>query len=195
MRAVLAVGLATALLVAAHGHHDELTEEQANAPVDAILWIHMVLQATVWGILFPVGMILGLSRSRWHVPLQVDSFLSMEAWQYLESHRPRDLHSQSVDTFSGTRTKDDSSCPQCMALLDLSCLSQSSRNCRLASTSSYISMNDPSGHILSLLMEFSGNYTPYWGGRRCSLVPLLSVVIVVVDISVSRLRFRIVLRA
>ncbi|KXN84261.1 Protein YTP1 [Leucoagaricus sp. SymC.cos] len=72
MRAVLVIGLVTACLTAAHKHHDQLTEEQANAPVDAILWIHMVLQATVWGILFPVGMILGLSRSRWHVPLQVN---------------------------------------------------------------------------------------------------------------------------
>jgi hypothetical protein len=72
MRAVLTIGLATALLVAAHEHHDQLTEEQANAPVDSILWIHMVLQATVWGILFPIGMVLGLSRSRWHVPLQVN---------------------------------------------------------------------------------------------------------------------------
>lgn len=75
MRTVLAIGLATALLVAAHEHHDELTEEQANAPVDAILWIHMALQATVWGIIFPIGMVLGLSRSRWHVPLQVNPTL------------------------------------------------------------------------------------------------------------------------
>jgi len=55
----------------AHKHHDELTEEEANAPVDSILWIHIFLQATVWGILFPIGMVFGLSRSRWHVPLQV----------------------------------------------------------------------------------------------------------------------------
>jgi len=55
----------------AHDHHDEITEEEANAPVDAILWIHMFLQAAVWGFLFPIGMVLGLSRSRWHVPLQV----------------------------------------------------------------------------------------------------------------------------
>ncbi|EIW75228.1 hypothetical protein CONPUDRAFT_112498 [Coniophora puteana RWD-64-598 SS2] len=62
--------LSLALLAAAHEHHDELTEEDANAPIDAILWIHMALQALVWGILFPVGMVLGITRSRWHVPLQ-----------------------------------------------------------------------------------------------------------------------------
>ena len=71
MRASALVALSCALLVAAHEHHDELSEEEANAPVDAILWIHIFLQAAVWGILFPIGMVLGLSRSRWHVPLQV----------------------------------------------------------------------------------------------------------------------------
>ena len=59
------------LPVLAHKHHDELTEEEKNAPVDAILWIHMALQAAIWGVLFPVGMVLGMTRSRWHVPLQV----------------------------------------------------------------------------------------------------------------------------
>ncbi|KAG6812346.1 hypothetical protein H0H92_003336 [Tricholoma furcatifolium] len=59
----------------AHEHHDELTEEEANAPTDAILWIHMVLQAAVWGVLFPIGMVLGITRSRWHVPLQSAGFL------------------------------------------------------------------------------------------------------------------------
>lgn len=60
-------------LSAAHKHHDQLSEEQSKAPTDAILWIHIFLQATVWGILFPVGMVLGITRSRWHVPLQVRS--------------------------------------------------------------------------------------------------------------------------
>lgn len=55
----------------AHEHHNELTEEQTSAPVDAILWIHIFVQAGVWGILFPTGMVLGMSKSRWHVPLQV----------------------------------------------------------------------------------------------------------------------------
>ena len=68
--------LALIIPVLAHKHHDELTEEQANAPVDSILCIHIFLQAAVWGILFPIGMVLGLSRSRWHVPLQVSSTLT-----------------------------------------------------------------------------------------------------------------------
>jgi len=54
----------------AHEHDEELTEEAAHAAIDSILWIHIFLQAAVWGFLFPIGMVFGLSRSRWHVPLQ-----------------------------------------------------------------------------------------------------------------------------
>ena len=58
-------------LTLAHPHKDVLTEEEVNLPVDAILWIHIFLQVAVWGVIFPIGMVLGLTRSRWHVPLQV----------------------------------------------------------------------------------------------------------------------------
>ena len=63
--------LAFVVQVLGHAHHDELTEEEQSAPIDTILWLHIFLQAAVWGVLFPTGMVLGLSRSRWHVPLQV----------------------------------------------------------------------------------------------------------------------------
>ena len=58
-------------LTLAHPHKDVLTEEEMNLPVDTILWIHIILQAAVWGVIFPIGMVLGITRSRWHVPLQV----------------------------------------------------------------------------------------------------------------------------
>ena len=67
--AALVMGLAVPTI--AHKHHSTLTEEQTAAPVDSILWIHIFLQIIVWGFLFPIGMVLGLARSRWHVPLQV----------------------------------------------------------------------------------------------------------------------------
>ena len=69
LRTILSLSLIQVIM--AHSHHDSLTEEEANSPVDAILWIHIVLQAAVWGVIFPIGMVLGLTRSRWHVPLQV----------------------------------------------------------------------------------------------------------------------------
>lgn len=63
--------LALAGIALAHKHHNDLTEEEINAPVDTILWIHIFLQVVVWGFLFPIGMVLGITRSKWHVPLQV----------------------------------------------------------------------------------------------------------------------------
>ena len=68
---MLAFPLLVLIAARAHEHDEELTEEATHAAIDSILWIHIFLQAAVWGILFPVGMVLGLSRSRWHVPLQV----------------------------------------------------------------------------------------------------------------------------
>src|SRR6266478_3028840 len=67
-----------------HEHDDDVSEEDMNAPVDAILWIHMFLQAAVWGFLFPIGMVLGLTRSRWHVPLQVstETGVTIHVWPY-----------------------------------------------------------------------------------------------------------------
>ncbi|KAI6013574.1 hypothetical protein EDC04DRAFT_2757905 [Pisolithus marmoratus] len=63
-----------ACVVYGHKHEGNLTEEQLHASIDSILWIHMALQAVVWGIIFPIGMVLGLSRSRWHVPTQSIGF-------------------------------------------------------------------------------------------------------------------------
>jgi hypothetical protein len=68
---MLLLSLLTLNAARAHEHDEELTEGAAHAAVDSILWIHIFLQAAVWGILFPIGMVFGISRSRWHVPLQV----------------------------------------------------------------------------------------------------------------------------
>ncbi|KAJ7089836.1 hypothetical protein B0H15DRAFT_839435 [Mycena belliarum] len=76
--------------VSAHEHHDELSEVEANKPTDSILWIHICLQAAVWGVLFPVGMVLGITRSRWHVPLQSTGFvLTVGGYILGHSHKGR----------------------------------------------------------------------------------------------------------
>lgn len=36
-----------------------------------VIWTHMFLQVTVWLVMFPVAMVLGLRGIRWYVPLQV----------------------------------------------------------------------------------------------------------------------------
>ena len=76
----------------AHEHDEELTEEAARAAVDSILWLHIFLQAAVWGILFPIGMVFGISRSRWHVPLQVCPRIPPSLHLHLIVRRPTPYH-------------------------------------------------------------------------------------------------------
>ena len=68
--------IATALFAAtvhAHGGHDKIPEGQVVSPdpIDNTLWAHILIQCLAWGIIFPTGMVLGLIRSRWHVPVQI----------------------------------------------------------------------------------------------------------------------------
>ena len=57
----------------AHGGHEHVPEGSAisHDPIDSTLWAHMLIQCLGWGLVLPVGMVLGLVRSRWHVPVQV----------------------------------------------------------------------------------------------------------------------------
>ncbi|KAF1983470.1 integral membrane protein-like protein [Aulographum hederae CBS 113979] len=71
---LLAIVLAFASTVNAHEHHMDKIEPGQGAsadPIDTILWIHIFLQIGAWGLLFPTGMVLGIIRSRWHVPVQI----------------------------------------------------------------------------------------------------------------------------
>ncbi|KAF4610575.1 hypothetical protein D9613_007093 [Agrocybe pediades] len=91
-KAAHALLLLTCLIayVAAHEHHDEVSEEEMKAPVDKILWLHMLVQGIVWGVMFPIGMVLGLSRSRWHVPLQATGYaLTIGGYILGHSHKGR----------------------------------------------------------------------------------------------------------
>ncbi|SPN98736.1 related to type-III integral membrane protein, involved in copper and iron homeostasis [Cephalotrichum gorgonifer] len=61
-------------LALAHGDHGDKIEEGhaiSSDPIDSILWIHILLQVLAFGILYPVGMVFGMAKSRWHVPVQV----------------------------------------------------------------------------------------------------------------------------
>ncbi|KAJ6013002.1 hypothetical protein N7499_012396 [Penicillium canescens] len=57
----------------AHGGHEAVPqgESVSKDPIDGILWTHMILMGFAFGIVFPLGMVLGIVRSRWHVPVQV----------------------------------------------------------------------------------------------------------------------------
>ncbi|KAJ5353338.1 hypothetical protein N7452_002312 [Penicillium brevicompactum] len=71
LRSLVWAGLtATAL---AHGGHEAVPQGESISkdPIDGTLWTHMILMGLAFGIVFPVGMVFGIVRSRWHVPVQV----------------------------------------------------------------------------------------------------------------------------
>lgn len=67
------LALLLARTASAHGGHAELPEGEVitDDPIDSVLWIHMILMGITFGVIFPLGMVLGIVRSRWHVPVQV----------------------------------------------------------------------------------------------------------------------------
>ncbi|GAB0134788.1 hypothetical protein EsDP_00003145 [Epichloe bromicola] len=58
-----------------HDHHGEskIPEGQTVSvePLDTTLWIHIFINMFAYGVIFPIGMVLGMTKSRWHVPTQV----------------------------------------------------------------------------------------------------------------------------
>ncbi|KAF2012888.1 hypothetical protein BU24DRAFT_435225 [Aaosphaeria arxii CBS 175.79] len=88
----------------AHEHHMDKIEEGhaiSDDPIDSILWVHILIQSLAWGILFPTGMVLGIIRSRWHVPVQtVGSVLAILGYFLGHKHKGRqfasNIHSKFV---------------------------------------------------------------------------------------------------
>ncbi|KAL6863307.1 hypothetical protein ACO1O0_003554 [Amphichorda felina] len=71
---LLSIGLFTNCALA-HDHHGESNipegETVSVEPIDTTLWIHIFVQMFAYGIIFPVGMVFGMTKSRWHVPTQI----------------------------------------------------------------------------------------------------------------------------
>ncbi|KJZ77706.1 hypothetical protein HIM_02883 [Hirsutella minnesotensis 3608] len=62
----------------AYGHEHHMGNSKIVAgdtvskePIDTTLWIHIFVQMLAYGVIFPIGMVFGLTKSRWHVPTQV----------------------------------------------------------------------------------------------------------------------------
>ncbi|KAK9896564.1 hypothetical protein P389DRAFT_171826 [Cystobasidium minutum MCA 4210] len=75
-----------------HGHDTHYIESPENqqAPIDTILRLHIIFESLAWGFLFPIGMVLGLSKSRYHVPLQVTTtIISIGGMQLARKHGGR----------------------------------------------------------------------------------------------------------
>jgi hypothetical protein len=59
------------LLFGRHEHHHTAEQIDTALPRGNLIFVHAGLQALAWGLVFPIGMALGLKKSRWHVPVQV----------------------------------------------------------------------------------------------------------------------------
>jgi hypothetical protein len=68
--------------VAGHSGHGGAHKD---APIDTLLWLHIAVQVLVWGFIWPMGMVLGLKRNRFHVPLVATGFV-LTAAGYLLGH-------------------------------------------------------------------------------------------------------------
>lgn len=68
----------------AHEHHHHGPADE-SVPIDSILWMHMGVQFIAWMFLFPLAMMLGLTRHRFHVPVAILALL-MTSSGYVLGH-------------------------------------------------------------------------------------------------------------
>ncbi|KAI1491392.1 hypothetical protein F5X96DRAFT_631401 [Biscogniauxia mediterranea] len=101
----LSLAFAAFPMASAHDHsstHIEEGETISADPIDTILWIHIFVQIAAWGIVFPLGMVLGIVKSRWHVPLQsIGTILAIVGYALGHMHGGREfLHSNVHSKFA-----------------------------------------------------------------------------------------------
>ncbi|KAM7203119.1 Protein of unknown function (Ytp1) domain containing protein [Rhypophila sp. PSN 637] len=93
-------------MASAHDHHDDDIPEGftiSAEPLDATLWAHIFIQMLAFGILFPIGMVLGIIKSRWHVPLQVlATIIAMLGWALGHLHGGRKFVESNVHAHFST---------------------------------------------------------------------------------------------
>lgn len=81
------------VLLRRHEHHtDKIPDGSAVSldPIDSILWAHIFLMIIAFGIIFPTGMVLGLTKSRMHVPTQVfGTVIAVVAFFLAHAHKGR----------------------------------------------------------------------------------------------------------
>lgn len=83
----LVVYAACVAVVYAHGGHTTVNvDEEKKKPIDAALWLHIAMEATAWGVLFPLAMVLGLIRHTLHVPLSIAAVALSLGGYFLGSH-------------------------------------------------------------------------------------------------------------
>ncbi|GAA6064650.1 hypothetical protein JCM10212_005236 [Sporobolomyces blumeae] len=95
-----------ALGVSAHEHHEVSTGPYEHnflneEDLDSTIKWHIGVQVAAWGVLFPIGMIFGLTKSRFHVPWQlVTIVLSLAGNSLGHHHAGREFHQTAHASFA-----------------------------------------------------------------------------------------------
>lgn len=92
-------------LAARHEHAAHLPEGEHTTqdPIDGILWAHILIMGFTFGIVYPVGMILGLTRNRWHVPCQsLGAILTLTGFFIGHLHKGRQFESGNIHSKFGS---------------------------------------------------------------------------------------------
>ncbi|KAJ1963215.1 hypothetical protein GGI12_002188 [Dipsacomyces acuminosporus] len=109
MRAVqtgLLLGCAQLLLLHSpvalgHDHHGANMNFDTGEPIDRVLKAHIALMSISFGILFPIGLVLGLRKNKWHVPVQVlGGIMAIIGFILGHSHGGRAFHENAHSKFS-----------------------------------------------------------------------------------------------
>ncbi|GES79386.1 integral membrane protein [Rhizophagus clarus] len=84
--------------------HEILSVGATNDPIDGTLWAHIIFMFLAFGIIFPTGVVLGLSKSRWHVPVQLSgAVLVLIGFILGHAHEGREFSGDNVHrTFAST---------------------------------------------------------------------------------------------
>ncbi|KAL2062528.1 hypothetical protein VTL71DRAFT_6794 [Oculimacula yallundae] len=91
----------------AHGDEHQMSkivtgEWVSDDPIDAALWTHILLMMLSFGIIFPTGMVLGITKNRWHVPVQVvGTAIAVTAFFLGHNHKGRAFKQNVHGSFSG----------------------------------------------------------------------------------------------
>ncbi|KAM3509313.1 hypothetical protein MY10362_000648 [Beauveria mimosiformis] len=100
--ASLVIVAALCSVAQAHDHHGVQKnipegETVTKEPLDPITWLHIFIQMFAYGVIFPIGMVFGMTKSRWHVPTQaVGSSLALLGFFLGHSHGGRQYVSNNV---------------------------------------------------------------------------------------------------
>ncbi|ANB13599.1 Ytp1p [Sugiyamaella lignohabitans] len=85
-------------LLARHEHHEMPDGEHITGePLDGIMWAHIIIMSVAFGVVFPIGLVCGLARNRFHVPIQTTGgVLALTGFFLGHAHKGRQFEAGNI---------------------------------------------------------------------------------------------------